>query len=38
MPFWWVDFSFSSGVVGIESSIRMIREHEYMGFLNFCDD
>ncbi|RWR81388.1 sulfite exporter TauE/SafE family protein 4 [Cinnamomum micranthum f. kanehirae] len=26
------------GVVGIEKSIRMIHEHEYMGFLGFCDE
>ncbi|OVA19460.1 Transmembrane protein TauE like [Macleaya cordata] len=26
------------GVVGIEKSIDMIQRHEYMGFLNFCDN
>ncbi|XP_010278281.1 PREDICTED: uncharacterized protein LOC104612536 [Nelumbo nucifera] len=25
------------GVVGIDKSIRMIHNHEYMGFLGFCD-
>nr|DAD28673.1 TPA_asm: hypothetical protein HUJ06_030141 [Nelumbo nucifera] len=26
-----------AGVVGIDKSIRMIHNHEYMGFLGFCD-
>lgn len=26
------------GVIGTEKSISMIRDHEYMGFLSFCDN
>ncbi|XP_078442233.1 sulfite exporter TauE/SafE family protein [Wolffia australiana] len=26
------------GIVGVESSIRMIKNHEYMGFLGFCTE
>uniref|UniRef100_A0A0D6QTE8 Sulfite exporter TauE/SafE family protein n=1 Tax=Araucaria cunninghamii TaxID=56994 RepID=A0A0D6QTE8_ARACU len=26
------------GVIGIETSIHMIKEHEYMGFLNLCKE
>jgi hypothetical protein len=25
-----------AGVVGIETSMEMIRNHEFMGFLDFC--
>ncbi|KAJ4979117.1 hypothetical protein NE237_009897 [Protea cynaroides] len=26
------------GIIGVEKSMTMIREHEYMGFLGFCDN
>ncbi|KAJ4978168.1 hypothetical protein NE237_008948 [Protea cynaroides] len=26
------------GIIGVEKSMTMIREHEYMGFLSFCDN
>ncbi|XP_042491097.1 sulfite exporter TauE/SafE family protein 4 [Macadamia integrifolia] len=26
------------GIIGVESSITMIRHHEYMGFLSFCEN
>lgn len=26
------------GVIGIEKSIQMINNHEFMGFLNFCEN
>lgn len=38
MSFWRLNFLIYSGVVGIEKSIRMLHEHEYMGFLSFCDE
>lgn len=29
-------FNFIAGVIGIEKSIKMIHNHEFMGFLDFC--
>lgn len=33
-----VFFFIFKGVVGAEKSMFMIKQHQYMGFLSFCDN